>query len=106
LPDRFAIGVVRIVGRSILEQAHEFLAVVGRAFHVVARLPQGAEHVDRAGRGVESDTIADSSIAVGIVGKNERDPLLRNSVYWRNSGPASGMLPRRTEFVPDRERDV
>ena len=64
------------IGRPGAKLCHQRISVGRNLGHIEPGLSHGLQHFDRAGRCIESHAIGDTSVAVRIIGENDRDLAL------------------------------
>ena len=95
--DRYLAAVPRGVGRPAAEPPDQCVAVAREVRDAMARAFEGAQQLDHAGGGVQSDPVADPAVAVRVVGEDDREaaPFDRRAAQPQ---PARGEL--RDELDP------
>ncbi|MCY1216010.1 hypothetical protein D9M72_278720 [compost metagenome] len=76
LSARAQVEAVQIVADATEQVVDKCCAVVRQTRDRIALVFQGAEDVQRGGRGVQAHTVADAAIAGGVVGQDQRDALV------------------------------
>ncbi len=70
--------VIRRIGRAGHQRLHQRVAIGGQIGDVVACVAHGAHDLNGPGGRVQSDAIAEASVAVRVVGHDQGDPAIRS----------------------------
>ena len=75
MPDRFSIALLIVIRHSGLKLADQLISILRNLSHLVAILLHMTEKTDDTCRGVKTDSVSDTAVAVGIIGKYDGDPF-------------------------------
>ena len=91
-----------VIGGSGLHPFDQGVAIGRNMIEIIAGGPQRPQHLDGGGGGIEADAVAQTAVAVGIVGQNQGHPPL-----GRDLAPQAGPVGRQSgdegDAVGDRD---